>query len=201
MDLDKIEARARGLKTRAELEQLLQNALAKKELEAARLVGEVLAERFPSPSNIRRGATPTEARFKDSRESFPSGKEAYLWLLEQLRLRTPSVLETYSRLQARRRRIRGRRFARSVTELFPPGSQRIEHASHHAELGGGWFTDVNLDHQDKFAVLLSLSQLSGLQYPVDWDFRPIGGTAELEAHQAAVVRAEEIVAELLRGDA
>lgn len=57
---------------------------------------------------------------------------------------------------------------------------------------------MNLDHKDKFATLLKLSHACGLTYPVDWEFRPVGSTAQLREHQEAVVRAEEMLAELIK---
>jgi hypothetical protein len=198
MDLTRLEQIARSARTREELVQLVENVRAKKDPVALRLVTEVMAERFPVEARTRTGATPTTVKCLGHSERFENGKQAYLWLLEQFRLLDQSVFERFVLAQRRRSRAQGSRFANSVRELFPPGSTRAAVASFSAQLGGGWYTDVNLDHEAKFATLLTVSRLARLSYPQDWDFQPEGSTEELRAHQEAILRAEAIVAELLR---
>jgi hypothetical protein len=198
MDLTSLEHLARSLRTRDELAQLVENVRAKRDPEALRLVTEVLAERFPVAAKTKSGATPTTVNCLGLKERFDNGKEAYLWLLEQFRLRDPNVFERFVLAQRRRSRAQGSRFAKSIPELFPPGSTRAGVASFSAKLGGGWYTDVNLDHEAKFATLLTGSRFAGLSYPDEWDFQPEGSTEELRMHQEAVLRAQAIVAELLR---
>jgi len=201
MDIRKLEAIARSAKTRAELEQLKTNVLARGDAESARLVETVLTERFPVRTKQRGGTTQTEATFKGRRESFDSGKEAYLWLLERLRATDPLAVEKFLDLQGRSApRARGRRFASTREGLFPPGSPRASVPSYSAQLPGGWYADVNLSHKDKFATLLVLSHVCSLRYPLDWEFRPLGSTRALREHQEAVVRAKELLDELLRAN-
>ena len=114
MDIDRLEQIARTVKTREELEQLKSNALKRGEMEGAKLVNEILLERFPVRSKASSGATPTEARVHARVELFDSGKEAYLWLVEQFRLVQPLALERYLNLQARgKSRAKGSRFAKT----------------------------------------------------------------------------------------
>jgi hypothetical protein len=81
--------------------------------------------------------------------------------------------------------------------LFPAESNRLEDQNNYARVVGGWYVDANLNHRDKFAVLLQLNYLAGLTYEVDWSFKIEGGTEELAELQSAVARAEEMLAELL----
>jgi hypothetical protein len=198
MELTRLEQRARSLRTRDELVQLVENVRTKGDAEALRLVKEVLAERFPEAVKAKTGATPTSVKFLGLKERFDTGKDAYLWLLEQFRRRDPNVFKRFVLAQRRRSQAQGSRFAKSIPELFPPGSTRAGVASYSKKLGGGWYTDVNLDHETKFATLLTVSRLAGLGYPDEWDFQPEGSTEELRVHQEAILRAEAIMAELLR---
>ncbi len=198
MDLKRLEQIARSVKTSAELTQLVDNVRQRKDEVALRLVSEILLERFPIVARSKTGATPTSVRCRSQKEHFENGKQAYLWLLEQFRLYDQTVFERFVVARRRVSKSTGSRFAKSITELFPPGSSRAKVASFSAKLGGGWYTDVNLDHEAKFATLLAVSRLAKLGYPNDWDFQPKGSTDELRKHQEAVIRAEAIVAELLR---
>ena len=198
MDLEKLEQVARSAKSRSHLEQLCQNVRERGDSDAIYLVTEILLERFPIQARSRTGKNPTEATFRQQKELFETGKEAYLWLLEEFRQSRPGALERFGLLQGRNTRAIGRRFAKSAAALFPPGSSRASKASYWAKLGDGWFTDVNLDHAAKFATLLSVGRLCGLAYLADWDFQPVGSTDALREHQESVIRAQEIVAEFFR---
>ncbi len=200
-DLSRVEQRARALAKRADLEQLKANALATGESEAAHLINEILVERFPAVlAKQGAGRTPTTATVKARREDFDSGKDAYLWLVEQFRGHRPTVLAEYQALPQRSGGLsRGSRFARTSSELFPEGSPRASDTSYYAELSGGWFADTNINHKDKFTALMKLAHICGLEYPVDWDFRPTGGTKELVDHQAVVVSVRALLTEMLSG--
>jgi hypothetical protein len=198
MDLQRLERIARAAGSRTELLQLVENVKAKKDEVALRMVNEILMERFPVAAKSRTGATPTTVRCGVQSERFENGKQAYLWLLEQFRMKDQTVFERFVLAQRRSSKAKGSRFAKSIPELFPPGSTRVAVASFSSKLGGGWFTDVNLDHEAKFATLLTVSRLAGMDYPKDWDFQPEGSTEELRQHQEAILRAEALVAEFLR---
>ena len=168
MNIERLMQIAKGVATRAELEQLKANVIQKGNIEAAQLVNEILLERFPVKAKSGGGATPTEAAFLGRVKSFENGKEAYIWLIEQFQAHVPNAIPEYLRLQARSRsRARGSRFAKSPAELFPPGSARADKVSHYSGLSGGWFADVNIDHKDKFATLLKLSHACSLSYPAE----------------------------------
>jgi hypothetical protein len=197
MDNERFEKIARNpSRTREELENMKRNALANGKTELAHVAEEILRERFPVKTKKASGATATRAVFRDRSETFSTGKEAYLWLVEQFKSYCPAILEQYDALHERAR-SNGRRFARSPRALFPPGSKRAGNSSYYSALSGGWYADTNINHQDKFSALLQLGYVAKLDYPMDWTFRVQGGTQELAAQQEMVVMANEMLNELL----
>lgn len=172
------------------------NAIANGQTELAHIAEEILRERHPVKTKKTGGATPTTAVFRGRSETFPTGKDAYLWLVEQFKSYCPSALEQYEKLHERARSS-GRRFARNPKSLFPPGSKRAGDSSYYSSLSGGWYADTNINHQDKFSALLQLGYVAKLEYPEDWAFRVEGGTQELAAQQEMVAMANEMLNELL----
>jgi len=201
MDIQEFERRARDpRRTRAELENMRANAAAKGAVEYAHIADEVLRERFPIKAKSGGGPTPTTATFQGRGEHFDSGKEAYLWLVEQLCHYKPDALEAYVALNRRgRAHVKGVRFSREADELFPRGSSRRGNPAYYAKLSNGWYADTNPSHKDKFAALMQLSHVCGLEYERAWDFRVSGATAELLEHQGAVIHARKLLDELLAG--
>ncbi len=90
-----------------------------------------------------------------------------------------------------------RRFAPNPEALFPPGSNRAGNPAYYTKVVDSWYADTNLNHNDKFSALLQLGYLAKVEYPAEWTFEVQGGTTELREHQRAVVRAEELLNELL----
>lgn len=199
MDIQEFERRARDpRRTRAEIETMRSNAAAKGAVEYVRIADEVLRERFPIKAKAGGGPTPTTAKFQEYSEDFGSGKEAYLWLVEQFFHYKADALEAYVALNRRGLvRAKGFRFAREPDELFPAGSSRSGNPAYYAKLSNGWYADTNLSHKDKFAALMQLSYVCGLEYETAWDFRVSGATAELLEHQEAVIHARQLLDELL----
>ena len=181
-------------RTRVELEVMHQNAVSKGEIALARLAAEVLAERFPAATTQRRGPTPTTAVLLGRSEDFATGKDAYVWLLEQLIRYRTAVCEEYEVLQQKDSKS-AKRVARSPRELFPLGSSRADDSANYSALSNGWFADTNLNHQDKFSVLIRFAYLAGLAYPTEWEFRVEGATTELRQQQEMVIRANELLRE------
>ena len=199
-DLFKLEQLARlGSRSLADLEQIKANMLDKRDIEAAKLLFEIIVERFPVLTKAGGGRTPTAASFGGHSQEFDSGKDAYLWLVAQFQLARPTLFEDFQALVSRRTTPNsGTRFAQSPDKLFLAASIRAGNPSYFAEVPGGWFANTHVNHQDKFATLLKLAHVAGLEYPTDWEFRPVGNTAKLREHQEAVVRARELLAELMR---
>ncbi|CAJ7160757.1 Uncharacterised protein [Burkholderia pseudomallei] len=196
MDITRFEQWVRDShRTRQELENMKANALAKGEHDFARIAHDVLIERF-SQNRRAGGSTPTTAAFRTSSKDFKTGKDAYIWLVGRFCDYRPDVLAQYERLRTQAR-AKGARFARNPDGLFPEKSSRRGDPSHYASVGSGWYADTNLNHSDKFAVLMQLAYVCGLQYTEDWDFRVTGATTDLVSHQKAVLWAKEALNELL----
>lgn len=198
MDAQEFERRARNPSlTREQLETLKANALTKSKLEFANIANDVLQERFPSGGKKSVGATPTTATFGETSREFRSGKDAYLWMVERLRNHKVGLLETQDHWHQRAfKGITRRYFARSPQELFPPGSELPKKAGTVAELVGGWHANTNLNHDQKFQILLRLAAICGLEYPGDWEFRVTGTTVALAERQATAVQAAQLLEEL-----
>ncbi len=198
MDAAEFEKRARDpALNREQLETLKVNALAKGNREFAAIANEVFLDRFPTSARKRGGATPTTTNFDGRTEYFSTGKDAYLWLVQRFRERRQGLLESQDRWHQRAFEGKTRRyFAASPRELFPEGSAQLEQAGNCSELPGGWYANVNLNHGEKFDILLRLAAICQLKYPDDWDFRITGATKLLTEKQAAVVFGERLLEEL-----
>lgn len=172
------------------------NALTKGQRDWAAIADEVLNARFPVAAKRSGGSTPTVARFRERSERFPTGKDAYIWLVEQFLEYRPSVMDEYVALH-RGAESTGSRFSRDPLTLFPLGSVRAGDAAYFARLTDGWFADTNLNHRDKFATLMQLAYLCKIDFPGDWTFDVEGATDELKEQQALVLRAKELLSRLL----
>lgn len=200
MDSADFERRARNPSlSREELETLKVNALEKGNREFAGIVQTVLVERFPATSKKGGGATPTTAVFLARTEDFPSGRDAYLWLIQRFRKHHPSLLENQERWHQRAfRGVERMYFAKSQEALFPPGSKLASQGGNYAQLTEGWFANTNLNHQQKFGILLRLAGICQLQYPDQWDFQVTGATRNLAEFQKQVRLGQELLEELRR---
>ena len=194
MDTERFEALARDpRRTTAELTNMRANAQAKGREDLVRIVDGLIRERRPVTAKKSGGKTPTTATFRQREQHFESGKEAYLWLAEQIYRFHAHVFEEYAKLHTRAGAIsRGRRFARNPKDLFPADSSRQSNPSFYSSVGAGWYADVNLSHDEKFATLVQLSHLAGLKYEIDWDFKVLGATQELIKHQRSVARSDNL---------
>jgi hypothetical protein len=153
---------------------------------------------FPEKGRRSGGATPTTGTFRGRNNEFASGKDAYLWLVEQFCRYRSGTLDKYVALHTKAgARSKGRRFAANESDLFPKGSRRQGDPTFYSKVSNGWFADTNLSHADKFATLMQLSYVCGLEYEVDWNFRVTGATEQLLEHQQSVVGARKALAELL----
>lgn len=198
MDVADFERRARNPSlSREELETLKVNALAKGNREFASIAEEVLIERFPATSKKGGGATPTTAVFLGRNEDFPSGRDAYLWLIQRFREHHPNLLESQERWHQRAfRSVKRKYFAKSPEALFAPGSKLASQNGNYAELTEGWFANANLNHQQKFDILLRLAGICQLQYPDQWDFQVAGATRDLAEFQKQVKLGQALLKEL-----
>jgi hypothetical protein len=200
MDVIDFERRARKpTLSRDELETLKLNALAKDNREFAAIVDEILRERFSAVSRKSGGATPTTAVFLNREQDFPSGKDAYLWLVQRFREHKSGLFESQELWH--RRAFKGATrtyFATSPQELFPKGSEQSSISSNFSEIPGGWYANVNLSHGQKFDILLGLSAVCNLEYLKHWDFRVVGASLALAEKKKHVARGQELLEELTK---
>lgn len=196
MTPEEFESRARSCKTRQDLEQLKSNALAKNKIEFAKIAQDLLNERFPIVSKKSGGATPSTVTFLGKRQEFSSGKDGYVWLVDQFGLYHKNLFTDYANFH-KQRKSRGSHLAKKPKDLFPVESNRADNKNNYAAVVGGWYVDINLNHAGKFELLLQLGYLSKLEYPTDWNFEITGSTEELVARQQGVVWAEKVLQELL----
>lgn len=107
---------------RSELEAFGREAKSALQTQAARTLS-VLRERFGNRSHKSGGATPTTALFKGKEIDFPTGKEAYVWLVERYRDHKPGLLDDQSGWHERAFKGSARRyFSCRPADLFPPHS-------------------------------------------------------------------------------
>jgi hypothetical protein len=187
---------ARRCKDRGELEQLAMNALARSRPDFAEVARDLADELFPVKVSKRTGPTPSVVTFKNLTVRFETGKDGYVWLVDQFGLNDPSIFAEYQAFHSKRN-SGAPRIARSPQDLFPKGSKRSATKSNYSKVTGGWYLDANLNHEGKFSLLLQLSYIARLEFQSDWDFQIQGSTEELAEKQEAVVRARQILQELL----
>lgn len=182
---------------RTDLETLMANALAKGNREFAAIAAAVLSERFPGIAKKSGGATRTTAVCLGRTEHFASGKVAYIWLVQRLRDHHAGLLENQDRWHQRAfRGVTRKYFARSPTELFPPGSALSSQGGSYVQLPDGWYANVNLNHGQKFDILLRLAAVCQLQYVDHWDFQVTGATQDLASAQKQVLLGQQLLEEL-----
>lgn len=196
MTPEQFEERALQCASRQELENLKANALTRSRNDLAEIADGHMRQRFPVRTRKGGGRTPTDVVFRERKEHFDSGKDGYVWLVSQFENHQPGLYAKYVELH-KRRSTGGRHLAANPKELFPQGSSRADDASNYARVSAGWYVDINLNHTNKFALLLQLGYLAGLEFPIDYDFQVQEGTEELAERQKMVVRAREMLDELL----
>ena len=193
MDLERFKALASDPKRRvAELAQMKANAAERKNWDAVKIVEEILAARSQVKPSGKIGRTPTLAAFKGETQEFDSAKDAYLWLVQRFRATSPALLERYVEEHARKKQSQGLRFASVPEKLFPPGSSRIGNPQFVHNFGDGWFADVNISNDDKYAALLALSGLSGIS-DSEWQFQPSVASDALRKHREQVALGKQLL--------
>jgi hypothetical protein len=186
--------------TKEELLTWRKNVLAKDRYDLAEILEQELHQRFPSwdePKSTRSGSTAAKSLLQSVEEVFPTGKDAYLWLIECFRTHKPGLLESQD--QWRGKAFKGDKrfyFARTPTDLFPDRSDLAKKAGNYSKISGGWFASLNENHATKFKILVRLSYVCGLNYPTDWDFQVIGASDALLEQQRMKIAVDKILAEI-----
>jgi len=196
MTPEQFEIRARKCSTRQDLEQLKRNALSAGNRNFAQIAHNLLEELFSVRTRRGGGATPSKVTFKGKVQNFYSGKDGFIWLVDQFGLHKNTLYTEYQEFRIKHKSS-GFRLAKSPKNLFPAGSESVGNPGHFAPLVNGWYVTTILNHVDKFYLLKQLGYLANLNYPADWNFEIQGGTEALAELQKDVAIAEKLLQELL----
>jgi len=143
--------------------------------------------------------TPSTARFRDIRKEFATGREAYIWLVENIMSARPVAFRDPSSKALTIILGNSRKyFAQNLETLFQDSPYLMAEKSTYAQLTNGWVASVNLSNAQKFDILLRLAALARLLYPQDWEWTVPGATALLADKQAASAKANTLREEVSR---
>jgi hypothetical protein len=179
-------------RTRDELEDMERRAQKNGDAELIRIVRAALDGRFPGRKTVRTkasGARPATARFHDIERRFPTSKEAYVWLLENFVRHSPTALAAPQVSRGRTRNY----FDRDPKKLFPASPHLAENQSMHANVGNGWYANLNLSNPEKRDLLISIARAARIS---DWAFVVEHPSTGLSAKLELEARAERALDEL-----
>jgi hypothetical protein len=152
-----------------------------------------------SPKGKLKRATPSTARFRDIHKEFATGREAYIWLVENIISARPATFRDPTSKALKIILGNSRKyFAHNLETLFRDSPYLMAEKSTFARLTNGWVASVNLSNAQKFDILLRLSALARLAYPQDWEWTVHGATALLADKQAASDMADRLRDEVSR---
>ena len=116
------------------------------------------------------GVQPVTARFRGFTHTFPTAKEAYVWMLQHFIQAQPDLLERDSEIGSAAKG-RGRvHFGRGPRDLFPASPRLSENSNFYAKLPGGWYAITNINNKEKLDKLTKLAGLAKLTFKRDWDW-------------------------------
>jgi hypothetical protein len=162
------------VRTQAELEQILRNAIQKGNIEYAKMTKEALDLRFPELNSVTykdSRARPTVAKFKDETLEFSTSKKAYVWLLEKFVEFNPSPFvrvnwKTLFVAEGRKRNY----FSQTIEGLFHGSPHLAVDLNNYSQLSNGWYANLNLNNELKRTILFRLAEVAGLKYDDDWSW-------------------------------
>ena len=138
MNLDKFSKMvSEPARSEQELKTILENVLNKGAREHALVVKEALNHRFPGWDTVKSrkgGAKPAIARFLGQEQTFPSSKDAYIWLIERFVVAKPSVFddpsnETIYLALGKRRNY----FGKNLKKMFHGSPKLAENPSNYTQ--------------------------------------------------------------------
>jgi hypothetical protein len=143
-------------------------------------------------SKLKR-ATPSTARFRDVHKEFSTGREAYIWLVENIVSARPAIFSVPSSKKLAIILGNSRKyFAHNLETLFESSPHLMAEQSTFARLSNGWVASVILSNAQKFGILLRLAALAELSYPQDWEWTVQGATGLLADKKAASDMADRL---------
>ena len=152
-------------------------------------IEEVLDQRFPHWQNGDAGMVAsgqkklTKVQFGDKQNTFPSSKNAYIWLVEKMLNARPHLAFGCSVFQEFFiSGIRGARYlALTPEDIFPDKSNdeiRAMKDNFWHELPNGWILKLKLSNTQKFERLCGLAAVRKLKYEKDWSWHVESGEEE-----------------------
>lgn len=168
---------------KADLQQMLKNALAKERPDCAAVAKDVLDRRFPGwdkVSSKRGGATPTSVSFRGARQHCPTAKEAYVWLINRFISTYPEPFvninwETEFVAKGRNRNY----FGRSPERMFRGSPHLAEDRNNYERLTNGWYVNLNLNNDQKLEILGKFAAVAKLKFD-DWSWEVSGAPQPLD---------------------
>jgi hypothetical protein len=161
-------------RSKADLIAMRENAFSKNSIEHVSLVERVLDTRHPawrSTASKRGGSKPTEVMFMKVRRSFPTEKEAYVWLMERFITHYPkpfNEIDWETRFVAKGARTLY--FAKSLKNLFKTSPDLASDPTKYHRLTNGWFAKLVLSEKQKFELLTKFATVAHLCMGADWDW-------------------------------
>ena len=122
--------------------------------------------------------TPTTVRFREEEKTFPTAKDAYVWLIRKFTRDRPDVLrgeDWQRRFVAKGRTVNY--FAQDAKSLFPHSPHLANDPNMYTRLGDGWFANLNLSNRQKFGILSGFSAVADYTFEKDWNWF-VEGTEE-----------------------
>jgi|SaaInlV_120m_DNA_4_1040238.scaffolds.fasta_scaffold09174_2 hypothetical protein len=173
MDLDNFKRIANdNCRTQIEIENMMRNALNKKKPEFADIALEALNKKYPGwddQSTRRGGSKPTTANFMDDKRSFPSGKSAYIWMVEKFINKFP---ELFSEINWETifvsKGVKRLYFARSPEKVFFSSPHLAKDTNNFTRLKNGWYANLNLSNDQKFEILCRIAAVKKFKFDIDW---------------------------------
>jgi hypothetical protein len=179
MEPSKFERLARSTsRSQKDLETMRHNAIARNEVDLAKIATDVLDERFPGwrdSGTKRSGATPTAVKIHNTERKFSTAKEAFVWLMDNLVQLFPEPFEELDwRTEFLIKGTRRLYLAPDPRSLFFGSPHLADDHNNYQKLSNGWFLNVNLNNDEKFKVIARMAALAGLEFGADWSWTIIG---------------------------
>lgn len=163
-------------RSKANLQQMMVNALQKGKREYAVIAKAALDNRFPGWNEVKvGGATPTRVTFRNTEKKFPTAKDAYIWLIERFITVKPELFEninweTEFFAKGKKRNY----FGHSPEKMFRNSPHLAKDKNNYEKLPNDWYVNLNLSNSQKYEILCKFAAITKLKYMVDWQWEVIG---------------------------
>ncbi|HNA04393.1 MAG TPA: hypothetical protein PLV48_10965 [Rhodocyclaceae bacterium] len=159
-------------RTKDELRNMLNNAVQNSKPDYARAAKDALDGRFPGWNDVRAkrvGATPTRVVFRGVERRYETAKDAYTWLIERFIEAHPEPFinldwEIAFVAKGRQRNY----FGRTLKRMFHGSPHLADDANNFARLTNGWYVNLNLSNDKKFAILCNFAAVGKFKYGEEW---------------------------------